>query len=273
MSGIPVFVINLDRRTDRLASIKQRLEAEGLEWFRIAAVDGQKISSSILEEVYSEVSKEYPPTIGEMACALSHRKAWEAFLESDRQALCVAEDDILFTPEFSSLLTTSDWVTSDLGIIKLDDNGSPKRPILLKSIKKDLQVGPVRLFQLWSRVMGAGAYIAHREVVETIVTEFSRLNAPIDQHLFNPTFSRLLRKGLVTLAIPPVVYHNHEGSDLQFERVSKLSGSEAETIKMARRFENRRNLLWKAFALFRGARFYKIESLCHLTADKLHVGK
>lgn len=47
MSQIPIYVINLDRRPDRLAGISEQLATLGLEFERIAALDGKSSMAQI----------------------------------------------------------------------------------------------------------------------------------------------------------------------------------------------------------------------------------
>ena len=51
LSRIKVFVINLDRSTQRLAAIQAQLAPTQLEWQRVPAVDGRAIDVSSLPEV------------------------------------------------------------------------------------------------------------------------------------------------------------------------------------------------------------------------------
>ena len=100
-----VYLINLDRREDRLAAVDQQLQSLGMDYERIPAVDGSlndyrppKIFNSFL---YS-INFKKRPVDTEVACAQSHRCAWYAFLQSDSDCALILEDDVVID---SSLVT------------------------------------------------------------------------------------------------------------------------------------------------------------------------
>ena len=106
-------VINLARRTDRLAS----MTALNLpfDWERLGAVDGRTLSwdalqgrihaDAIEEAKYAERQavpticrqlRSFSPhlTLAAAGCGLSHRKAWEALLASPHEFALIMEDDL-----------------------------------------------------------------------------------------------------------------------------------------------------------------------------------
>lgn len=97
-SVTPVYVMNLDRSTDRLAQISAALRAAGLAFERIPAVDASELEPSIYERVYDAQAnrRNYlaPLSPQEVACFLSHRRAWQTFLTtSDAPFAAFLEDD------------------------------------------------------------------------------------------------------------------------------------------------------------------------------------
>lgn len=49
-SVLPVYVINLDVDTQRLFTMQAQLDSLGLNWQRIPAVDGGRLSSEVLQQ-------------------------------------------------------------------------------------------------------------------------------------------------------------------------------------------------------------------------------
>jgi GR25 family glycosyltransferase involved in LPS biosynthesis len=95
---IPVWVINLDRSPQRWASIESSCSGTGIVPVRIAAVDALGLTEA---EIDCHVNgrrneREYFAKLkpGEVACFLSHQKAWRAFLQSDHEHVCILEDDV-----------------------------------------------------------------------------------------------------------------------------------------------------------------------------------
>jgi glycosyl transferase, family 25 len=100
MSSAPVvYVINLDRCADRLAAIGQKCGEAGLHLERIAAIDCRELEQIPWRAQYDEARnrREYlgPLTPGEIACFLSHRRAWGAFLQTNDPAAVFLEDDVI----------------------------------------------------------------------------------------------------------------------------------------------------------------------------------
>ncbi len=93
-------VINLDRSPERLASIRTNLEGLGVPFTRIAAVDAKQLTDAEVNAVYDPArnARRYfaPLKRGEVACFLSHRKAWAHFLASGADFLVLLEDDTRF---------------------------------------------------------------------------------------------------------------------------------------------------------------------------------
>ena len=88
-----VFLINLDRRQDRLEFITKQLESVGIVAERVSAVDGSSLDPS--------------PSIGNgwnhkgvAGCALSHRKVIELAKERNYKNFLVIEDDTVFCEDF-----------------------------------------------------------------------------------------------------------------------------------------------------------------------------
>jgi GR25 family glycosyltransferase involved in LPS biosynthesis len=88
-----VFLINLDRRLDRLEFIKKQLDRVGIEAEKISAVDGNLLNPD--------------PKIGNgwnhkgvAGCALSHRKIIQTAKERGYKSFLVIEDDTVFCDDF-----------------------------------------------------------------------------------------------------------------------------------------------------------------------------
>jgi glycosyl transferase family 25 len=96
----PIWVINLDRSIDRMASVRANLVPHGVAFERIQAVDAAQLSDDGISQIYdTEVNqKKYfsPLKKGEIACFLSHRLAWQALLDSAYECAVIIEDDVVF---------------------------------------------------------------------------------------------------------------------------------------------------------------------------------
>lgn len=99
-----LFIINLNRATERWQRVCEILDKEGVDYERIEAIDGQR------EEAVCEANTEFPVpyskwfrplTRGEVACSLSHRKAWQRIVELGLPYALILEDDFI--------LQANDW--------------------------------------------------------------------------------------------------------------------------------------------------------------------
>ena len=79
----PVFVINLDRDTERMASMAESLGRLGLPHVRVPAVLSKEIpgwEAMVDGGLYYSRNRNVMPRPGEVGCYLSHLKAMETFL-------------------------------------------------------------------------------------------------------------------------------------------------------------------------------------------------
>ncbi|ASW07588.1 glycosyl transferase [Rhizobium sp. 11515TR] len=99
--GQPVirgFIIHLDRARDRMPQVERLAAKLPVQSEIIEAVDGRTLSAVEIDSVYRpRLQKPYYPfamSTGEIACFLSHRKAWAAIVEQNIDAGLIFEDDV-----------------------------------------------------------------------------------------------------------------------------------------------------------------------------------
>jgi glycosyl transferase family 25 len=260
MTAVDCIVINLVRRPDRRADIGGRLTQAGIAHDFLPAVDAAATPIDVLSRDFPRPVRSYPPLAGEMACALSHRAAWDQFLAGSAKALCVLEDDVHFGQALSGLLADDRWILPATGIIKLDLNAHRRSQILASPSDTVLPVAGLTLWRLWSRRLGGGGYIAHRDVVVRLRRALGTMSAPMDHHLFNPAHAPLWSDPGVQVVLPAPVWHDHSGSDLASLRIGQQRGWGWAAIKLARELENARAIPGRIAARLRGARPVSFDS-------------
>ena len=118
-----IFVINLDRSVSRWEKMHDRLEALGLPYERIPAVDGKNASDEFLNKYYSaELNrKKYYACMSapEIACYISHLKACERVMSEDLDYAIILEDDIILEEPFKFVPLALESITCDWNYIKL----------------------------------------------------------------------------------------------------------------------------------------------------------
>lgn len=92
-----VFLINLDRSTDRLARCAPLLDRLGLPWERVPGVEGKRLPPEQLAALNPHPAPHgewfRPLTPGEIGCFLSHLRCWQLIEERGLDCAIVLEDD------------------------------------------------------------------------------------------------------------------------------------------------------------------------------------
>ena len=117
-----IFLINLDRSSDRLERFSKRATELSITCTRISAVDAEKLSES---EMSSSGRGGYFRGLvrGEIACYKSHIKALRTFLESEVEYGVILEDDAVLSQDFNELIAAligSHRHSSHWDLVKLD---------------------------------------------------------------------------------------------------------------------------------------------------------
>lgn len=111
-----IYVVNLDRHPDRLASIDQQLSELNLGYRRIAAVDGSNLSQAELNKVYDPILCK--KTIGrelargEIGCSMSHLSIYRKMVESQTPLACILEDDAQVSAQLPEILESLEYLGS-----------------------------------------------------------------------------------------------------------------------------------------------------------------
>lgn len=123
MPSSSIFVINLARSPNRWARVTAQLANCGLGCIRIEAVDATLLTPE-------ELSAASPPALnralyhkeltpGEIACYLSHRRAWQEIVARGLGGAIVLEDDVLLGRDFTTALAELERIPLDWDVIKL----------------------------------------------------------------------------------------------------------------------------------------------------------
>ena len=88
-----IYLINLDRRPERLAHMREQLD--GVAFERICRCRRGGTRPATIKGL----------TRFELACLESHRTAWRGCLTSDASFACFLEDDVHLQPGFAALLS------------------------------------------------------------------------------------------------------------------------------------------------------------------------
>jgi glycosyl transferase family 25 len=189
-----IYLINLDRRADRLAAMTAQAARAGLCLTRLAALDASQAKDTSMQGWFAPSGPLGPLPRGDRCCTLSHRLAWQALLDSGAPHAVVLEDDVRLSPGAGTLLQASDWVPDDVDLLKLEHYGPRGQRILVTQERVLLSHSSIGasfcMARLASRHTGAAAYLLSRRAAQRLL-EVRTFNLPVDHLLFNPNNSSL----------------------------------------------------------------------------------
>ena len=190
--SLPIYVINLARRPDRLAVIAERLAAAGLSFERIDAVDAQSTPDEAIDPHFSAGSGFGRVAKGDRCCTLSHLRFFERLVASRDDYALVLEDDAVFDGAALRRVLDTNWLPPEVDLVKIEAYGGVGRKILVGPQQRCLP--GLSIARLHSRHTGTGGYIISRALAAWLLSEAKPLSVPIDHLLFNPQLSPVFER-------------------------------------------------------------------------------
>lgn len=163
-NSLHVYIVNLQRATERWKNVSARVDPLGFAYTRIEAVDGRLIALPIPE--FDQTGhrlltgrRPIPPEIG---CYLSHIRAVDAFLASEHTHALILEDDAEFRPDAAHAITSALGFADRWDICRLSSVNSD-RVAPVRALANGYSIG-VNL----TRSKGAAGYIVNRRAAKSI---------------------------------------------------------------------------------------------------------
>lgn len=178
-SDIGVWLINLDRATERMARMDAQLSRMDLPYTRVSGVDGKARADELLRTVdvpafERNTGRHVLP--GDIGCYHSHVEVWKLFLDSGKPVALILEDDVVFHDDFLEALDTALAAADRWDIVRFNCIRA-KLPITqarLGSYRLNAYVGPYT---------GNAAYLIHRDVGARLIADLWPLSQPLDHEL------------------------------------------------------------------------------------------
>ena len=238
---IPVYLINLDRSPDRLAEMQARLDALGVTFIRVAAVDGKALTVAERDAAEAPHKEWLPLTASEVGCFLSHRACWRRIAEGDARYGCVFEDDMLLSPRLGSFLADGSWIPADADIVKIEEGHNK---VWLDMPLRELKDG-FRLGRLRSTHYRAGGYIVSRDAARRLLAMTERFGLPVDLVLFDVAVGETARLEIHQLL--PALAMQRKGTALE-DTAGTIARSgfrhEGDWARQRRRYADEFRKLW-----------------------------
>jgi glycosyl transferase family 25 len=187
-----LYVINLPRRTDRLAHMTREIGRFGLAFERIEAVDAAVLAAE------GRTNPHLPG--GAFGCTLSHLEVYRRFLATGEAYATVLEDDVLFSDDARPFLADADWVPAGTDLVKLETFATR---VFLRGSATAAPAGH-RLHELHFRHNGSAAYVVSRRFAERFAAiDPASLTHAMDEVLFDPRL-RVVAGARVLQLVPAV---------------------------------------------------------------------
>lgn len=181
---IEIFYINLDEAADRRDWFEEQARRLDLRISRIAAVPGARLAPAELQRLQGSVRSNIALGPREIGCFLSHRKAWEAFLQTGAPWGFIAEDDLHLSMDARPFFESPDWIPADAEVVKPE---TTFRKAHMSRASLAAPGGRV-LRRLLSLHGGAGGYFVSRSSAEALLELTGKRCEPADHIVFNPDF-------------------------------------------------------------------------------------
>lgn len=172
------FVIHLARAVQRREHVAALQRLSSVPLAVIDAVDGTKLSEAEIAAVYASeglLQPRYPFDIskGEIGCFLSHRKAWQAIVDSGADAGLVFEDDAVVDAE-----VFPQAVAAALGWMGQGDLVEFQTRSMEGTVIAEL--GPYRLLEPEVPPVRLSAQLIGAEAARRLLTATERFDRPVD---------------------------------------------------------------------------------------------
>ena len=191
-SEVPILVINMDRSTDRLQQISDRLGKLDLIFERVPAISG-KMLTSIEKKRINPKRSWLQMNDDEIGCYLSHLKAIRIVADRKLPRAIILEDDAAFDEDFPVWARFDCPLPDDADVLKLEGFGA-----------KDALKVPVlncnnRVIQFsYKPTGGAAAYLITLEGARKALKALDVMRGEIDYDL-----TAYWRTGLVVYDVSP----------------------------------------------------------------------
>jgi glycosyl transferase family 25 len=179
-----IIVINLDHSTDRLAKISERLQALGLTFDRLSGTYVKDIPQTTFRDAYDpELNRRSFYKVlspGELACYISHQRAWQHLVDRGWDAALVFEDDAIPTPEMLRALDVVLALPQPWDIVKL--GSYTRKPV----ISRTPVAGGFIVCEYAKIPVCAHAQVITREGAQKLLRSRQRVARPVDVDLQHP---------------------------------------------------------------------------------------
>ncbi|MBF7687778.1 glycosyltransferase family 25 protein [Acinetobacter rathckeae] len=158
-----ILLINLEPCTERLEQQQQQFQNIGLTFSRLPAVSVNDFSIDSYEQLAFQGQR--PMKQSELACFLSHKKAWQHVVDLNEPCL-ILEDDVVLVSELKQILQDVEGLTA-VDVLSLEVHGRKK---IIAKEKSFTVAQDYALFRMYQDRSGAAAYVLFPSGAKKLLT-------------------------------------------------------------------------------------------------------
>lgn len=179
MTGLEIYLINLDRSSERLAAMESQLATLGMPYQRFSAIDASASWDELAPSVdFAAFERNVGRRVmrGEVGCYQSHLAVWRKLSEGPSNFALVLEDDVVFHQNFIAALDCAMIHQEKWDLLKLNKIRA-KQPI------KQWSDGGWVFNAYLGPATGCGAYLIKRDLACKLLPQFLPVVRPIDHEI------------------------------------------------------------------------------------------
>jgi len=164
-----LYIINLDTDVQRMMDMSTRLNNHSIQFERFTAFDGRNLKKNVLDELFYKhfnIHLTEEVSGAQAGCFISQFRVWEKIANGSDDYGVVFEDDIHFSSDLQSFLSSDEWLPSNFDIVRLEISTNR----LLLSHKNVLSFDERSIHLLESTSWCAGAYVISKACAKKITS-------------------------------------------------------------------------------------------------------
>ena len=222
MSFPPIYVISLARAAARRAAVRERLDALGLGYEVVNAVDGAVADPALyrhrLRQDLARRRRKRELSIGEIGCYLSHYQLWQRIVAEQTECALVLEDDAAPNGDFAAVVGGLLEVGVHWDVVILHTHRAKE----IQTIARGVGGTKTDLGRSTSEIYGTAGYLIRPRAARKLLHVCREISEQVDV-----AWSKWWRTGLAFYCVKPAVV-------LEAEEESTI---ETANIKRANRLE------------------------------------
>lgn len=202
-----VYIINLDRRPDRMNKMKNLMKKYNISYERFPAIDGNRED---IKNEWKKLQNTIIQTPNALGCLMSHLAIIKDAKKNNYNKILIFEDDLLFHKNFNGALNKIKYLPKDWKLLYL---GASQISVHIDNIKKN------GFYYKAVRTDGAFAYIIDSSIFDELIDMLEIKDGPVDY-----LYKRIQEKYNCYVMWPNLIIANVAESDNRM--VDKNMGAE-----------------------------------------------